>query len=377
MTLITYLTRIHFADGVLEDALWAEMESGKKLRPLIITDDDHLHGDIAERFLAGLPTKSSSQFYTDIPAIPTELHARRIAEQYHEAGCDVLLAFGTSRAIDLAKVARVTIRHSGDIGRFSVKRGGSRLIGSSLPRLFAIPSISGFGAAVSAHTPLVLKNGERTLIMCKNLIPTVTICDPTLTLAASAEQSASAGADAISHCVEAFLSKSYNPPAEGIAIDGLKRAVENLERVLDDGSDIRGRREMMAASLNGALALQKGLGACHAISNALELVSDRQLDQGGLNRITLPGVLRFNQYAASEKYTALAKTFGIQETHNLSDGVESYFEPLPLPKSLSCIGLDEHQLRDAANIASNDLATDTNPRRIETDDYLSIMLSVH
>lgn len=377
MTLISYLTRIHFADGVLEEALWAEMESGKKLRPLIVTDNDHLDGDIAERFLAGLPTKSTEQFYTEIPAIPTEQHARQIASQYQEAGCDVLLAFGTSRAIDLAKVARIAIRHSGDIGRFSVKRGGSRLIGSNLPRLFAVPGISGFGAAVSAHTPLVLKNGERTLIMCKNLIPAVTICDPTLTLAANAEQSASAGADAISHCVEAFLSKSYNPPAEGIAIDGLKRAVENLERVLNDGSDIRARREMMAASLNGALALQKGLGACHAISNALELVSDRQLDQGGLNRITLPGVLRFNQDAASEKFSALAKTFGIRKPQNLSDGVEKYFQPLPLPKSLSDIGFDERQLKDAADIASNDLASDTNPRRIDPDGYLSIMLSVH
>jgi hypothetical protein len=377
MTLITYLTRIHFADGVLEEALWAEMEAWKKLRPLIVTDDEHLSGDMAERILAGLPTKSSSQTYTKIPPIPTEHHARKIAAQYRDAGCDVLLAFGTSRAIDLAKVARIAIAHEGDIGRFSVKHGRSRLIGSNLPHLFAIPSISGVGAAVSAHTPLVLRNGERTLITCKTLIPAVTICDPTLSLGANAEQSASAGADAISHCIEAFLSKSYNPPAEGIAIDGLKRAVENLERVLDNGADLSARREMMAASLNGALALQKGLGACHAISNALELVSDTELDQGELNRITLPSVLRFNEDAASDKFRTLSRTFGFRKPYRLADAVEDYFQPLPLPKSLSGIGLREIQLKDAADIASKDLATDTNPRRIDTEDYLSIMLSVH
>ncbi len=377
MTLITYLTRIHFADGVLEDALWSELESGKKRRPLIIADNEHMHGDLAERLLAGLPIKSRAETYCDIPPIPTEHCARQIADIYHESACDVLLAFGTSRTIDLAKVARVAIAHSGSIGRFTHKRGGSSRIGNALPDLFAIPSISGFGAAVSAHAPLVLKNGERTLMMCKNLIPAVTICDPLLTVNATAEQSASAGADAITHCVEAFLSKGYHPPADGIALDGLKRAMENLQPVLDNGSNIHARREMMAASLNGALALQKGLGACYAISNALELVSDCELDQGGLNRIALPRVLRFNEDAVQEKLQALARTLKMRKQRNFVEGVERCFDDLPLPKLLSELGIGPSQINEAAVIASSDLATDTNPKNIDTEDYLSIMRSVH
>ena len=377
MTLITYLTRVHFADGVLEDALWSEMEAAPKKRPLILSDLDQLDSEIGERLLAGLPARTRGEVYSDIPHIPTESDARKVAEAYKAGDCDVLLAFGGGRAIDLAKIARIAIVHDEELSLFSHKNGGSRLIGESLPDLFAVPGISGFGTAVSAHAPVIIKPAERALIMCKKLIPNVTICDPTLTLGVSAPESASAGADAITQCVEAYLSKSYNPPAEGIALDGLGRAITNLPIVLKDDNDIHARREMMAAGLNGSLALQKGLGASRAISNALDAVCSKPLDQGALNRITLPSVLRFNDAAVRHKRSALQRLFDMQAGDSLADGIDRYFDRLPLPTSLSQLGLDLEHLRAAAMVASDDLATDTNPRSIGASDYLSIMRSVH
>ncbi len=377
MTLITYLTRVHFADGVLEEALWSELESGRKKRPLILSDDAHMKADLAERLLSGLPTRTKPHIYSSIPNIPTEVCARDIAARYAEHKCDVLLAFGTSRTIDTAKVARVAIAHAGSLAGFTHSQGGSGRIGSGLPDLYAIPGISGFGAAVSAYAPLVLQSGERGLLMCRKLIPNVTICDPTLTIGAGARQTASAGADAIAHCIEAYLSKSYNPPAEGIALDGLRRAIANLPLVMADKGDIYARREMMAAGLNGALALQKGLGASHAISNALEAVSNAGLNQGDLKRIALPGVLHFNREAAPEKFDALQGVFRLGKSDVLSDGVNRYFDSLPLPRTLSELGLDIEHLKAAAAVASSDLASETNPRIVGETDYLAIMRSVH
>ncbi|MGI9400053.1 MAG: iron-containing alcohol dehydrogenase [Rhizobiaceae bacterium] len=377
MTLITYLTRVHFADGVLEEALWAEMESGQKQRPLILADSSDPDIVLDERLMSSLPVRAQPAIFSDIPHIPTESSARDVAKLYQEKNCDVLLAFGSGRAIDLAKIARVAIAHDSGLAKFSYRSGGSRRIGDKLPDMFAIPGISGFGAAVSAHAPLILNSGERALVMCKKLIPNVTICDPTLTLNSTAVQSASAGAGAITHCIEAFISKGYNPPAEGIALDGLNRAVTNLPMVLQDNRNLLARREMMAAGLNGALALQKGLGASHAISNALEAVSDLALDQGALNRISLPSVLHFNRNAAPSKFDMLRKVFDLDAEDNLAEGVNDYFNNLPLPKSLSQLGLELAHLEAAATVASEDLATDTNPRPVEIGDYLSIMRSVH
>ena len=189
MTLITYVTRVHFADGVLEEALWSEVEVNRKTRPLIVTDEAHLKSELYERLLAGLPVRTSIEVVSDVPDIPNESAARHIAEIYERTDRDLLISFGRNTAIDLAKISRISIAHQEPLETFSYATGGSRRIGNNLPDLYAVPGIQGFGSAVSAHAPVVLQDGERTRLMCKKLVPTVTICDPTLTLGATPVES--------------------------------------------------------------------------------------------------------------------------------------------------------------------------------------------
>lgn len=378
MTLITYLTRVHFADSVLEEALWSEIKAFDKERPLVLVDQTHLDGETTERFLSGLPVKSKSHIFSDIPNVPTQKSVGDVAQAYIDNNCDIIVAFGGANAMDLAKVARIAIRHPNtDLINFSHARGGSKRIGTDLPDLIVAPNIQGVSASVSAHAAVVLESGERVLTMCKKLIPTVTICDPTITINAPKEQTASAGADAITRCIEAYLSKSYNPPAEGIALDGLNRAVRNLYNVVEDGNNEEGRRELMAASLNGALALQKGLGASHAISSALQAVTRQYLDHGTLSRITLPSVLRYNEDYIGGKYAVLHSVFGEQTGVNFPETVETYFKKLPIKSTLKELDLTANDLRSAALIASKELASVTNPRNLDTDQYYAIMRSVY
>lgn len=372
MTLITYLTRIHFADGVLEEALRSELEANRKKRPLILADPADLSGNLAERLFAGLPARTSLELFRDVPAVPTEAGARAVSDIYHRTDRDLLIAFGKGSVIDLAKVSRIAIAHDRPLSVFSCAEGGSRLIGANLPDLYAVPGIGGSSTAVSAHAPVILSSSERALLMCKKLIPTVTICDPTLTLGEKLVASASAGADAIARCIEAYLSRSYNPPADGIAIDGLARAVRHLYRVLN-GDTIEARREMMAASLNGALALQKGIGVVHAIGTALETVSQMGLDRGALSRLVLPGVLRLNADSAGDKHQSLRHVLGIHPSLSLADGVEAFLSDLPLPRSLTEMGIDRDQVAAAAPLAAHDLSTLSSPRTARAEDLLSIM----
>ncbi|MET1414303.1 iron-containing alcohol dehydrogenase [Roseibium sp. HPY-6] len=376
MTLITYVTRVHFADGVLEEALWSEVEVNRKIRPLIVTDETHLNSELYERLLAGLPVRTSVEVISDIPEIPNEQAARRVAETFESTGRDLLIAFGRNTAIDLAKISRISIAHDAPLETFSYATGGSRRIGDSLPDLYAVPGIQGFGSAVSAHAPVVLMDGERTRLMCKKLVPTVTICDPTLTLGASPIESASAGADALGRCVEAYLSPGYNPPADGIALDGLGRVLANLHSVLENDS-VTARREMMAASLNGALALQKGLGTIHAIGCALETVVKRRLDPGALSRLLLPAVLQFNADAARDKFMTLQNLFSPGGGGTPASSVTEFLQALPLPGSLAEMGIGEEELRIAADLAASDLAAVRSPRALSSSSLFSIMKSVH
>lgn len=376
MTLITYVTRVHFADGVLEEALWSEVEVNRKTRPLIVTDEAHLKSELYERLLAGLPVRTSIEVVSDVPDIPNETASRQIAEVYERTNRDLLIAFGRNTAIDLAKISRISIAHKEPLETFSYATGGSRRIGNNLPDLYAVPGIQGFGSAVSAHAPVVLQDGERTRLMCKKLVPAVTICDPTLTLGATPVESASAGADALGRCVEAYLSPGYNPPADGIALDGLGRVIANLHKVLEHDS-VTARRELMAASLNGALALQKGLGTIHAIGCALETVVDRRLDPGALSRLLLPSVLQFNAGAAQEKFNTLQNLFDPTGGQDPAQSVTEFLHDLPLPESLNDMGIGEEELRTAADLAASDLAAVRSPRALSSSSLYSIMKSVH
>ena len=190
--------------------------------------------------------------------------------------------------IDLAKVAALLVSHGGRLCAFAAAGGRLGLIRDLLPPIIAIPTTAGSGAEVVSTAGVVLADGQRLGLASPHLIPKVAICDPTLTLGLPPALTAGTGMDALSHCIETFLATAYNPPADGIALDGIARAARHLERAVERGRDLTARREMMAAALNGALALQKGLGGVHAISHALGALDGYLLHHGTLNAVLLP-----------------------------------------------------------------------------------------
>ncbi|MEL6793783.1 MAG: iron-containing alcohol dehydrogenase, partial [Pseudomonadota bacterium] len=249
MTLINYLTRVHFADGVLEEALRSEMEVNGKRRPLIVAEDGHLDGAVAERFFSSFPIRTVAETYTKVPRQPTEAAALEIAEIYRDRNCDLLIAFGSNRAMDIAKVSRIAIAHDEPIAELSSNEGGSQRIATGLPDLYSIPGILGFASAISDYARVKLHIGEQVMLTSRRLIPDVTICDPTLTLGASASDTATAAAGIVARGVDSYLSPRYNPPADGLAIDALSRARSYALRAIQS-DDLEARREMMASGLN-------------------------------------------------------------------------------------------------------------------------------
>ena len=376
MTLITYLNRVHFADGVLEEALRSELERNHRRRPLIIVESHQVSGMLADRFFASFPIRTTAESFVEIPPFPNEAAAVQIADRYRETSRDHLVAFGSNRAIDLAKVARIAIAYDEPLAALSSTEGGTQRIGKELPDLYAVPGIGGFASAVSHYARVKVDDGRQVLIASRHLIPTVTICDPTLTLGSPRPDTASAASGTISRGVESFLSRGYNPPADGLALDGVARTVRFLSRAIDD-DDMTARREMMAGSLNSSLSLQKGICVVHAITNALASVSQVQVDPSAVGRLIIPHLIRFYDRSVAAKLPALCEVFGLPVDADLADGIESRLAGLPLANSLAEMGLQPRDLDGAAAVAAADPAIGRSPRPMEADDIRSILSAVH
>ncbi|HSA80160.1 MAG TPA: iron-containing alcohol dehydrogenase, partial [Geminicoccaceae bacterium] len=304
MSLISYLTRIHFADGVVEEALAAELDQLGIDRPLIVTDKGVAAAGLVERVKDALPASTTPVVSEGSPTKPSETGAATLAELYRECACDGLIALGGGTIIDLAKIVALLVSHHAPLGAFAAAGGRLGLIRDVLPPVIAIPTTAGSGAEVVGGTGVALANGQTLRLSSPYLIPKVAICDPTLTVSLPRALTAGTGMDALSHCIETFVATAYNPPADGIALDGIARAALYLERAVQDGRDLTARREMMAAALNGALALQKGLGGVHAISHALGALEGYELHHGTLNAVLLPYMLEYNAPAVGDRYAA-------------------------------------------------------------------------
>jgi hypothetical protein len=205
----------------------------------------------------------------------------------------------------------------------------------------------------------------------------VAICDPELTIGLPPGLTAATGMDAVAHCVETYLSKAVNPPADAIALDGLKRAGGHLERAVRDGGDREARWNMMSASMQGAMAFQKGLGAVHSLSHAL---GGLRLGPGGqgphhgtLNAVLLPEVARFNEAAVPERVRAVAEVFGTGDGAGLADVLRRLNERIGLPDGLDAMGIGHETYEGVIDNALKDHCHATNPRAASREDYRHLL----
>lgn len=376
MTLINFLTRIHFADGVLEEALRSEMERMDRRRPLVVASDKHIESYIGQSIYSSFAIRTKIETYSAIPAAVSETTADNIAQAYQQGSHDLIIAFGGNTAIDLAKIARLAIARREPVCRLVREEGGTHGINCSQPDLIAIPDISGFSSSVCEYSHLRLANGKQAVLQNRQMIPDVVICDPTVTLGSSETAGASAAAGVISRGVGAFFARGFNPPADGLALDSLNRIVSNAEAALYN-DELGARREMMAGSLNSALSMQKGLCALHAVTSALATVAESEIDFGAAGRLLLPHLVAIYADKDSARCRALKRSLMIREDMDLSSGLKRLLSTLPLPESLSTMGIAKTELKRAAKLAGSDRAIRNGPRQIRQSEVLSMLEAVY
>jgi alcohol dehydrogenase class IV len=367
---ILYLSHVRFGFGTL-DELPAALTSLGVARPLLVTDRGVRAAGILDRVVAACP--AGCPVFDATPTNPTETAVEAALAVYRAEGCDGLVAVGGGSPIDLAKGVALLAAHPGPLASYAAILGGVPKITAATAPVVAVPTTGGTGSEVGRAALITLADGRKLGFISPHLIPKAAICDPELTLGMPAWLTAASGMDAVTHCVETYLSPRFNPPAEAIALDGLARAVAWIERAVTDGSDRTARQEMTMAALEGGLTFQKGLGAVHALSHPLGGLKEPSLHHGTLNALLLPAVLRFNAPAAQEKYRVLRRVLGLPEDASLPDFFAGLAARLGLPAGLRAMGVPTACLPAIAHHATLDHSAATNARPVREAEFLALL----
>ena len=336
MSLINYITQIQFDFGAVR-LLKSECERIGIRRPLVVTDRGIRAAGIVDTVLGALGHGASVPIYDGTPPNPNESAVREAVALYRQSECDGIIAVGGGSSIDLAKGVAVCATHDGPLHSFAVIEGGAARITSATAPVIAIPTTAGTGSEVGRGAILILDDGRKVGVISPYVVPKSAICDPELTLKLPPTLTAATGMDAIAHCIETFLAPAFNPPADGIALDGLWRAWRHIERATRESGDRTARLNMMSASMQGALAFQKGLGCVHSLSHSLGGINPR-LHHGTLNAIFLPAVIDFNRDAPSVqsegKLARLAQAMGLGSGDEIGASIREMTARLGLPAEI-------------------------------------------
>ncbi len=374
MAQILYVTNILIDFGALAQ-LKAECERIGIARPLIVTDAGVKAVGLLDKALAALPGLQPAVF-DQTPSNPTEAAVRAAVEVYRQAGCDGLIALGGGSAIDCAKGVAIASTHEGPLKTYATIEGGSPKITDRVPPLIAVPTTAGTGSEVARGAIVIVDDGRKLGFHSWHLVPRTALLDPELTLGLPPMLTAATGMDAIAHCMETFMAPPFNPPADGIGLDGLQRGWAHIERATKDGQDREARLNMMSASMQGAMAFQKGLGCVHSLSHSLGGVNPR-LHHGTLNAVFLPAVIRFNAEAESMKkdhrLQRMAHAMGLASGSDVPEAVKDMSARLGLPSGLGAMGVTPDLFDRVIEGALADHCHKTNPRLASADDYRTML----
>lgn len=375
-TRFNYPTRIVFGQGVIQD-LAAEVQSLGGRRPLLVTDSGLMETDIPGRIRKILEVGGlEPAVFSDVSPNPTDgqVDAGAAAFAAHRADC--IVAVGGGSPLDAGKAVQIRIHHQDPLEEYDDLKGGDAKITGELPPLIAVPTTAGTGSEVSRSAVITVASVDRKVVLFSpRLMPKAAVCDPELTYGLPPRITAETGMDALSHNLEAYLSRGYHPMADAIAMLGICMAVDNLPVAVADGGDVTARQEMLMASTMGATAFQKGLGVIHSLAHPLSSVAG--VSHGLANAIMMPHALRFNAAGAPGRVADVAPALGSDDAsgEGAARAVLELCRQIGLPTRLSAAGVTAAMIPKLTEKAMQDGCHACNPRECTPEDMQSLFLA--
>ena len=342
-------------------------------RALLISDRGIEHTGMLDRVLGALGPAVAARFL-DVEQDSSFAIVDAAALAGREAGVDGVVSVGGGSVIDTAKAVAACL---GCGGKAIDHVGIHQLRGTPVPHL-VVPTTAGTGSEVT-NTAVIhhIEHGRKVYIIDDKLIPGTAILDPMLTTGLPRGLTASTGMDALTHAVEAVVSKQANPISEGLALQAIRMVVEHLPAVIAKPDDLEARVQMqIASSIAGTAFAIAGVGLVHGMSHALG--ARVRVPHGTANGILLPHVMTWNAQAAAAKLALIARAAGLQSAGSEIEiaqagaaAVAALLARIGHPTKLSEVGVKERDLQACAELALVDGATATNPRAPRSADEIA------
>ncbi len=362
-------TAIHFGPGAAKLVGPHLREQGMK-RPLLVTDRALAKLPVAVAFAdelrkAGLDVG----VFEGIWGNPTVAQADAGGAAFRDHKADCVVGLGGGAALDVAKIVGVIGTAGGSALEYAWDHPQVRAIPDAVPYFVALPTTAGTGSEVGRSAVVSEDDTHvKRIVFSPKILAKQVFADPELTLGLPAGVTAATGMDALTHNVESYLSPAYHPLCDGIALEGARIAARALPVAVREGSNLHARGEMLMASMMGAIAFQKDLGAVHSCAHALGTVND--LHHGLANALMIDTVLAWNREAVPAKFDELAHAVGIQ-------GGGAAFVPwlrelkaqIGIAANLSAVGVKVDHVPRLVEIATKDICHQTNPRPCTAADF--------
>lgn len=377
-------TRIRFGAGARHE-LTATIEGLGASRPAFVTDQGIAQLGWFEALVKATGETLEAAVFSGIWGNPVgaQVMAGAAATKAHNA--DVIIAVGGGAAVDVAKAIAVMHTHPGTIMDYAWGPGMAPIDPAKLPPIIALPSTAGTGSEVGRSAVISHDTThEKKIIFDAGLLPRVVLADPEVTLGLPAHLTAATGFDALTHLVEAFLTREHHPMCDGIAYEGVRLVAGALSTAftcakkqaagepVDAAEHLAARGAMLDASMMGATAFQKELGVTHSCAHALSTVADTH--HGLANAVMLPFCMRFNLPAQPEKFLRLARIIDPAATDGARfiTWIEELREQLEIPAGLGSLGVPADALSKLIPVAVADMCHQFNPRPVTAEDFRAI-----
>jgi alcohol dehydrogenase class IV len=373
-------TRIIFGEGRVDDA--AKLAAGMGSRALVVEGrsgrGERLVHQLREQ---GIPTATLR-----VSSEPTVSLVEQGTADARRERCDVVLALGGGSVIDTGKAIAVLLTNDAPVRDYLEVVGKGRPLANRGAPFVAIPTTAGTGAEVTRNAVLMAEEeGVKVSLRSALMLPTVALIDPALTYSLPPAITASTGLDALTQCIEPFVSPNASPLSDAVAREGIRRAAGALRRAYRDGADVDARRDMAVASLCGGLALANAkLGAVHGF--AAPLGGMFPIPHGVACARLLPSVAEINVRAlrarapaspALDRYDEVARVVTGKHSARAEDAarwLRDLVEDLGVPK-LSAYGVSDEDVSRVVDAARQASSMQGNPIRL-TDDELEEALGV-
>ncbi|QRX81737.1 iron-containing alcohol dehydrogenase [Glaciimonas sp. PAMC28666] len=348
-------------------ALAGELAALGVQRPLLVTDKGVLAAGLVAQLIAAHGDPAAIVIFDGVTENPLFSDVDNGVALYIRQACDGVIALGGGSVIDTAKFIALLATNSGSVadyaGKPNVPHGASAA-------LIVIPTTAGTGSEAS-HSSGIHPDAKTASVgmSSRHLIPALAILDPVMTVGLPARLTAATGIDALSHCIEGYLSNKDQPLGAAIALDGIARVSAGLRRAFANPQDLDARTEMMLAAFAGGVSIGMGLGPAHAIALAC---SDQGFHHGVLSGIGLVASLDATALHAPQRMVAINQAFGLPASASLTSAIAALMRELGLPATLAELGYAAADVPKLADFAQRSHFNLFAPFHPDADQYAAM-----